>query len=148
MFGSALRSFWGDLNTPGTYYADPVGGAGNQGTHVLMAGCVTVAVCVFWAVFYGEMPYRWPLWLAVVFGYAVGVEWLSQGWSGKDSSADTYFVGLGAAGPLVSLYEVTYRPEIKLGFNEFECGVWLVVLVVSMAAYIWPRAMRAYGGEK
>jgi hypothetical protein len=148
MLGSIWRAVWEDLNTPDQYYADPVGGAGNQGTHVLMAGCIVVAICVIWAVFYREMPYRWPLWFAVVGFYAFVIEYLRQGWRRWDTINDTYFFGLGAAGPLVSLYEVTYRPEIKLGFNEFECGVWLVVLVVSMAAYIWPRAMRAYGGEK
>jgi len=148
MFWFIWRAFWNDLNTPDKFYSDPVGGGGNQGTHVAMAACVVVVVCVIWAVRYGEMPYRWVLWFAVVGFYAFVIEYLRQGWRRWDTINDTYFWGLGAAGPLVSLYEVTFRPEIKLGFNVFGCAAWLAVLIVSMALYVWPRAKRAYGGDE
>ena len=144
-----LGSFWNDLNDPSNFASDPVGAAGNQGTHILIGGSAAVAVCVLWAYLYGAMPYRWPLWMAIVLLYAGFVEWFFQGWRRRDSVVDTYFIGLGAAAPLVSLREAAYRPEVKLDFNELQCLMWLVVFFVSMAAYIYPRAVQKYkGGER
>ena len=139
-----LGSFWRELNDPSSFAADPIGGAGNQGTHVLIGGSIATAICVLWAYWYGEMPVRWTLWLAILVLYAVVIEWLVQGWNWWDSVQDTYFISVGAAAPLVSLKEVEYRPEIKLDFNELQCLAWLVVLVVSLTLYIYPRAAQKY----
>jgi hypothetical protein len=143
-----LVLFWTELNEPSRFADDPVGAAGNQGTHILIGGSAAVAVCVVWAYFYGEMPYRWPLWVAIVLLYAGFVEWFFQGWKRRDSVVDTYFISLGAAGPLVALKEVEYRPEIQLEFNAAQCLTWLVVLVMSMALYVYPRAAQKYKGDE
>jgi hypothetical protein len=140
MIRPAARAFWGDLNDPSTYAADPYGAAVNQLGHIALGSAAVVAICAAWALIYGEMPYRWGTGIAVVVLYAFVVEFWIQKWFGSDSTVDTAFVAMGAAAPLVSLHEASFRPVNTL--------VWLACAVLALAVYIWPRAMRAYGGEK
>jgi hypothetical protein len=148
MLGAIMRAFWGDFNDPTTYAADPYGAVVNQLGHIALGCAAVVAICAFWALVYGEMPYRWAVGFVVVFLYAVIVEFWWQRWFGADSTIDTAFVAMGASAPLVSLHEVTYRPEIRLEHYPVNMLVWLACTALALALYVWPRARRAYGGEK
>ena len=52
MFGSIMRAFWGDLNDPSTYAADPYGAVANQLGHIAL-GCAAVLRIV---ALRGEIP--------------------------------------------------------------------------------------------
>ena len=138
------RMFWGDLNTPESYPDDWYMALTNQSSHWGWSAAAICAICVGWALVFGGMPYRVPLWFVVVALYAFWVEYLRQGWRKHDSFNDIYFVALGAAAPLVSLQEVTYRPEIRLALVEDGWGfvVWMAVVLVSFAAHVVPRIVR------
>jgi len=142
------RAFWGDLNRPETFARDPYGALTNQGTHVLLGGVLVCAICALWAIIYGEMPYRWPTGLAVVVFYAGVIEWWRQGWKPGDSILDAAFVAVGAAGPLVSLREVRFRPAIELEFYEWNFVLWLGCTGTALAIYVAPRIKRYYGGRE
>lgn len=139
---SIWRAFWGDLNTPSTYYADPYGAAVNQISHMALGAVAVVAICAAWALIYGEMPYRWGAGVAVVVLYAAVIELGVQRWSGQDSTVDTAFVAMGAAAPLVSLHEVTFLPAIRLEFYAGNALTWLVCAVATLAVYVAPRIRR------
>jgi hypothetical protein len=138
------QRFWGELNTPEGYRADWYPALTNQTSHAKWAAVAVCVICAIWALHYGEMPYRWPLWIIVTGLYAFLVEYLRQGWRRRDSFNDTYFIGLGAAAPLVSLHEVAYRPEIRLEFVGGGLGflTWLAVAILSFAAHVVPRIVR------
>jgi hypothetical protein len=138
------QRFWGDLNTPEAFPRDWYKALTNQSGHWAWAAAVVCAICGVWALHHGEMPYRLPLWVCVVVVYGVVIEYLRQGWRRRDTINDIYFVALGAAGPLMSLKEATYRPEVWLGLVGGGLGVlmWLGVTVVSLAVYIYPRIAR------
>ena len=144
-FFAVWRMFWGDLNTPDSFHDRPYEGGMNQAVHVIMGAATVVVICLVWAIAYGEMPYKIPTWCVVTGGYAMIIEWFKQGWKGADSILDTYFWGLGAALPLVSLSEVAFRPEIKLVPNAVEGLIGIGVTVLSLAVYVYPRARRKWG---
>ncbi len=139
------RAFWGELNTPDDFHDKPYEGGMNQAVHWIMGGIAVITICLVWAITYGEMPYKIPTWCAVTGGYALIIEYWRQGWNGADSVRDTYFFGLGAALPLVSLSEVAFRPEIKLVPNAVEGLIGIGVTVLSLAVYVYPRARRKWG---
>ena len=138
------RSFWGELNTPESFHDKPYEGGMNQAVHWLMGGVAVVVICLAWAVAYGEMPYKIPTWVCVTGGYAILIEWLRQGWKRVDSLIDTYFLGLGAALPLVTVSEAAFRPEIKLVPNPVEGLIGIGAAVLSLAVYVYPRAKRKW----
>jgi hypothetical protein len=90
------------------------------------------------------MPDRLTLWIAVATSYAVFIEWKKQGWQKVGSIPDTYFVALGAAGPLVSLYEVSYYPNIELNLVWGGWGflLWMMLTIISFILHITPRIIR------
>ncbi len=136
--------FWGDLNTPESYATDWYNALTNQSSHFGWAALIVCFICALWGLYYGEMPYKWTLWLTVVFSYSFFVEYVKQGWKRLDSPNDTYFIALGAAGPLVSLYEARFNPEIVLMMTYDGWGfiIWASVVIVSFAAHVVPRIIR------
>jgi hypothetical protein len=154
MFGPSpfqiWRMFWGELNAPESYPLDWYRALTNQVSHKAVAAIVSAAVCVIYALYWKEMPYRVPVWFALVISYAFWVEYLRQGWRRHDSFNDTYFVGLGLAAPLVSLHEVAYEPEIRLELVGDGMGfiAWLAVASVSLAAHVIPRLVRKWRSEQ
>ena len=64
-FWAVWASFWGELNTPDCYHDDPYGGGLNQLGHVALGCTAAVMACLIWAGIFDEMPYRWPLGMAL-----------------------------------------------------------------------------------
>lgn len=142
--GSLWLAFWGDLNTPSSFPADPEGGLKNQGWHILIGFYLSACLCIVWALIAGEMPHRAGVWLTVTAGYFWVIELRRQQWQGADTLIDTAFVGLGAALPLVSLKEVALRPEIDLRLQMAGAVLVFVAIPVALAAYGLPRLYRKY----
>lgn len=141
---SVWRAFWGDLNTPSSFPDDPEGGLKNQASHILIGFYLSACLCVIWALIAGEMPHRAAVWPAVTGTYFWFIEWRRQQWQGADTLIDTFFVGLGAAVPLVTLKEVAFRPDIDLRLQMAGAVVIFVAIPVALAAYAIPRVFRKY----
>ena len=142
---AALAAFWDELNTPTKYQDDPYGAAVNQLGHVALGAFAVSAVCVAWQLAFGEMPYRVSTWLILTTGYALLVEWVVQGWSRADSMIDTAFVALGFLIPLASFKEVgRYRDGVTLYLDAPTSAMCLVTLLIMLAIYVTPRAIRKY----
>lgn len=142
MIRAVWLAFWGELNTPSAYQDDPYGALANQSGHLALGAFLAAALSLAYCGIFGEMPFRWPVWASVVTTYLVAVEWLKQGWSGADSVIDSAFVALGAAAPLVSLKEVAFIPRVVLEPQPREGLTLLAVIVVALAAHVYPRAVR------
>jgi len=142
---AAIWAFWGELNNPTAYESDPYGAAVNQLGHVALGAFAVSAVCVVWQLVFGEMPYRVPTWLILTASYAVLIEWAVQGWSRADSIIDTAFVALGFLIPLASFKEVgRYRDGVTLYLDAPTSGMCLTTLLIMLAIYVTPRAIRKY----
>lgn len=137
------RAFWGEMNTPGSYPADPYGAAANQLGHMALGAVAAAVLCMGWAAVTGEMPYRLVSGIALVLAYTVAIEWWRQGWQRADSIIDTLFVALGIAAPMASLREAAIDP-IRLDPDPPVFFWWLAVAATCFALYIYPRARRAY----
>ncbi len=138
------KMFWGNLNTPESYPTDWYSALTNQSAHWAWAAAAVCAICAAYVLYFQEMPPRWELWLIVVFSYSFIIEYLRQGWRKHDSFNDTYFIALGAGGPLISLYEVRIHPQVDLGltYNGWGFAAWAIVVVISFAAHVIPRIIR------
>lgn len=147
-FLSIWRMFWGELNTPDSFYDKPYEGGMNQAIHILIGIALVCIICLGYALLTGEMPYKSLTWLTVTAGYAVLIESWRQKWMGEDSLVDTAFVSLGAIIPLVSLSEVSFQPNIKLVPNEIEGLVSICVAIVALAIYVYPRAKRKWEASR
>jgi hypothetical protein len=148
MIRAILHAFWGELNTPSSFRADPYGALTNQAGHVAFGAFIAAAICLIYGAWFGEMPYRWPTWVCVTFAYLLLVEWRQQGWKGADSLIDGGFVSLGAAAPLVALKEVSAHPKVILEPQTDEGLAILGAIVVALSAYVYPRALRWWRERK
>lgn len=135
-------AFWGELNTPSAYRADPYGALKNQVGHVAFGAFLASALSLGYCAWFGEMPFRWPIWAAITLGYLLTVEWFVQRWSGPDSLIDGGFVSLGAAAPLAALKEVALYPSVTLEPQPVQGLVVLGVIVLALAVYVIPRALQ------
>jgi hypothetical protein len=133
-------AFWGELNTPSSFRADPQGALVNQVGHVALGAFLSSTLALAYCAVAGEMPFRWPVWAAITLGYLLTVEWFVQRWSGPDSLIDGGFVSLGAAAPLAALREVAFLPSVKLEPQPVQGLAVLAMIVVALAAYVLPRA--------
>lgn len=144
MIWSVWRAFWGELNTPSSFPADPEGGGKNQAAHILIGFYLASVVCILWALAIGEMPHRLAVWPAVTLTYFWLIELRRQQWQGADTLIDTAFVGLGAAVPLVSLKEIAFDPAIDLRLQMPGAVVVFLAIPVMLLAYVAPRIFRKY----
>lgn len=137
-------AFWGELNTPSSYRADPYGALTNAASHILLGMFFVVLISLLYCLAAGEMPVRFYVWAVVTLGYLFVVERLLQEWNGPDSIVDAGFVGLGAAAPLVALKEVSFQPMVALEPKPLQGLVALAAIVVALAVYVLPRAVRKW----
>lgn len=142
------RAFWGDLNEPDSFPAQPVVAGGNQVSHIAMGAAASAAVCMAWAAWQGEMPVRWYVGIGLTMAYLLVIELGRQGWRRGDTLVDTAFFALGAGWPLVSLYEIRFDPRIELGVNKGAFALWSASVLVALGAYLTPRILRKYGVAK
>lgn len=147
MIRAVWLAFWGDLNTPSSFPSDPAGAATNQSAHMFWGLIAAIVSCMVWHAIFGEMPFRVATWAVLTLAYAVVIEKWQQSWSGPDSIIDTGFWSLGAAIPLFSLKEVSFRPKVVLELQERDTWIVLAVVAVAMMAYILPRAVRKWNGR-
>jgi hypothetical protein len=144
MWGPVWQSFWGELNTPNAFRADPYGALTNASGHVLLGLAASSFISLAYCALVGEMPVRGWVWLVVTFGYLWLIERVVQSWSGPDSIRDGAFVSLGSAVPLVALKEVSIQPIVVLEPQPLQGLVALAAVVVALAAYVFPRARRKW----
>lgn len=147
MIRAVWLAFWGEINTPSAFRADPYGALTNQLGHVALGAFLASALSLIYCAAFGEMPFRWPVWAAVTMAYLVAVEWLQQGWSGPDSIIDGAFVSLGAAAPLAALKEVAFFPRVILEPQPKEGLTALACIVAALAVYVYPRAVRKWRAQ-
>jgi membrane-bound ClpP family serine protease len=138
------RMFWGDLNTPSSFPTDPQGAFLNQLGHIAAGLVAAIVLCYAFLLGFGEMPYRWGVWFAIVAIYLVAIEWFTQGWNKADSVIDGAFVALGAAIPLAGLKEIAFHPKVVLEPRPIEGLAVLVISALALAAYVYPRAVRRW----
>lgn len=148
MISAILRAFWGDLNTPNKFHADPQGAFVNQLGHMAAGNAAAIFLCYVYLLAMAEMPSRWGVFLLIVAVYLVGIEWIKQGWSKADSFIDGGFVALGAAVPLSGLKELRFQPTVELGIRPIEGLAVMAVCLVALAAYVYPRAVRKWRGSQ
>lgn len=120
--------------TPESYKQDPYIEAANQLGHMTVGAIASLFLCCgFFAVF-GEMPYRWHVWLVVGLAYAGIVEYAIQGWAGRDSLADLFFVQLGVTMVLMPVKEV----DVVKGMSvlEFKPQLLAVLLLISLTCLL------------
>ncbi len=147
MFRAVWLSFWGDLNTPESYYDEPGKAAANQGAHWALGLALASLVCLIYFRLFGEMPHREAVWAAVVTGYLF-LELRRQEWQGADTINDTMFVGLGAAFALVSLKEIWVGGQRCLDPRADEGLLLMAATLVIFAAHLTPRAWRQWRGAR
>lgn len=142
MIRAVWASFWGELNTPSNYRADPYGAAANQLAHWGGGVAAAGAFCLIWLLCFGQMPFRLMVLCIVTGAYFFLVELVRQRWQGADSITDTMFVSLGASFALFSLEEVAFIPELRLDARP-EAGLSILgASLIIYAAHIYPRAVR------
>lgn len=134
--------FWGDVNTPSNFANDWYGGVTNQIGHVMLGLFAVCAICVAYAVAFGEMPWRGPVGMGIIAVYFFGIELWRQKWQGADTIVDTCFVALGVIAPLVSLHEVAFSPAIKLQLDIYGLAISMTAIVIGLAGYAYPRIDR------
>lgn len=78
------------LITPSNFRADPLGWAGNQAGHVLIAAAFAYWVAVGWFLITGEYPHRWAIFGALAIAY-LAIE-LPQGGTVADTIEDIVVV--------------------------------------------------------
>ena len=133
---TVIREIWLEAMRPEDFAGRPYEAVKIQLAKAALAAFFFVLICVGWALAFGEMPYRAPVWLGMVGFYLVVIEVARQKWQGRDTLWDTYFLAYGAAGPAVSLHEVSVDP-IALTLYEWQCLAWLIGLVVSLTVHAW-----------
>jgi hypothetical protein len=148
MIRAVWLAFWGELATPGAFRADPYGALTNQVGHIALGAFLASALSLAYCAWFGEMPFRWPIWAAITLGYLLTVEWFVQRWSGPDSVIDGGFVSLGAAAPLAALKEAAFHPKVVLEPQPVQGLVVLAVIVVALAAHVFPRAMQKWRDDQ
>lgn len=130
-----------ELFTPDDFKGNPYGELTNQLSHTLLGVLASAIVCFIHTYILGEMPYRAAVFVIVSFGYVLAVEALIQGWRGRDSILDWFFVSAGAAGVLWPLKEVVagnYVVGLSLDTRIF-AGIfiaWGIVLIIRLRGMI------------
>ena len=139
---------WGDflriLMTPSSHEGDPYLEATNQFGHMALGAVLCLGVCIGWYSFVGEMPIRLWVWFGVVAGYALIVEAILQGWKGRDSFIDTWFVQCGATMSMWPVLEVIVG-DGNVSLIEFRpklLGILMVISILSLVIHLWPRIRR------
>jgi hypothetical protein len=148
MMWSIWRAFWEDLNTPENYAAQPVLGLTNQAGHMAGAFVASAGSASAWTQIFGWVPSLWITAGVVIAGYLIVIELVTQKWQGRDTISDTSFWSLGAVLPAVVISLTPSGRWIRV--EELSSGFlfWLACATVALVLYAWPRAKRAYGGEK
>ena len=146
---SYLSEFWGVLMTPSDNEGQPYVEATNQLSHVALGSIFSLAASVSWFVFFGEMPYRVYVWIAVVFGYVAIIEIWLQGWAGVDSLTDSYFVQCGATMTLWPVHEVGFNAQfVTLEFRPVLLGLLMLITAASLVLHLRPRIRKLFRNER
>ena len=119
--------------TPSNFRADPLGWAGNQAGHVLIAAAFAYWVAVGWFIMAGEYPHRWAIFGALAAMY-LAIE-LPQGGTVADTIEDIVVVlayggGLAiwsmqavAGSPALSFDPVAALPLVSVMTLHFAAGM-------------------------
>jgi hypothetical protein len=106
-----------------------------------------MATAALWYTLIAPVPSLWVLAALITLFYGVGIELLIQKWRGADTVLDTAFVGLGAS--LVPL-SMSLTPSGRwFRVTDWSTGflIWFACAALALAAYVYPRLVRAYGGS-
>lgn len=141
-------AFWRELNTPDRFAAQPYYGLINQIGHITLGGWLTNGVCALWVQIIGLAPPVWTIGLAVVATYVIVIELIVQRWVKTDTVQDSAFFALGAAEVALTMNLTPSGRWIRVEDFSANFLIWLACASVALAVYVWPRAKRAYGGEK
>lgn len=134
-----LRALWKLFaQTPDDFAGKPYEGALNQLGHWTLGVIFTALVCVGWFWWFGEMPDKIAASGGVILAYLLGIELAIQGWQGRDTLADTYFLSAGSIAVTWSLSEVI-GPGCILALNEGAVFASFGLLVVPLIIYAWRR---------
>lgn len=145
---NSFSLFWQVLMTPSDYADDPYSEASNQLGHIALGSIFSLVACIVWFLVFGEMPVRWEVWAGVVVIYAVMVEAWLQGWAGRDSFADTFFVQCGATMTLMPVKEVAFAPDlVVIEFRPQLLGVLMLASTAALMLHLRPRII-AYFEDK
>lgn len=145
---SPIRQFWQVLMTPSDHAGDPYAEASNQLGHIALGCIFSLVACVIWFIIFGEMPYRAHVWVTVVFGYAILFEILIQGWEGRDSTIDTFFVACGSTMTLWPVREIGFSPDIVvIEFKPVLLGSLMLISAIALCLHLWPRIKRHFGNR-
>lgn len=138
------RDFVNILMTPSSHENDPYLEAANQVGHMALGAILCLGLSVGWYSLFGEMPVREWVWVTVVVGYLFIIEAWLQGWRGRDSLLDTWFIQCGATMSMWPVLEVAVK-ENGVSLIEFQpklLGALLTISLASLAMHIWPRVKR------
>lgn len=134
-----LRALWRMFaQTPDDFAGRPYEGALNQLGHWTMGVIFTALVCAGWFWWFGEMPSKVAASGGVIFAYILAVEIAAQGWQGRDTVADSYFVSIGSIAVTWSLSEVL-GPGCVLDINPAAVFASFGLLAVPLFFYAWRR---------
>ena len=134
---SRVGDFWKELLTPEAF-SDPYSEATNQLSHMALGVALSLGVCVLYHAAFGELPARIFLWVGLIFAYFLVIEiWLQRA-GGKDSLADTAFVGMGSTMSLWPAKEVGLDGGLVLiAFNAPLLGWLLLGSVSALGVHLW-----------
>lgn len=129
-----------DLMTPDDFIEDWYGAVTNQIGHVMLGAFSASLICVAWALFFGEMPYKIAVFSLLALFYAVVIEMFIQRSQWTDGFADTAFFVIGVCVILLSFSEVgTSEGKVLLQLDVWPALFSLLTVVVGLIVYIVPR---------
>ena len=147
-------AFWRELNRPDPFAAQPYYGLINQVGHIWLGSKLTNAACALWVQAAlalhgpGHPPPVWQIALAMVVFYVAVIELGVQRWVRTDTVQDSAFFALGAAEVALTMSLTPSGRWIRVDDFSANFLIWLAFALAALAVYVWPRARRAYGGEK
>lgn len=139
---SIWEAIWREAMTPEDYRGQPYKAALNQFGHVSIGAFFASLVSLMWFSYADEMPIRGFVWIAVVTLYMGVIEIWIQGLKKRDTFADTFFVGMGAALPLVTFEEVIVAGDVLLRPHEQPAIAGLLATVCFIAFHVWRVSRR------
>ena len=143
-----LKGAWDELKRPDDFWLDWYGAATNQISHIFIGLVSSGVIASSYSLFFGEMPFRINVLCAVFTIFVIFVQIINQGWNGKDTFWDTYFVTLGLSAGLYSFLEIKVPDyDTVLVFFPERLLLFFLVGFVSLLIHLWPRMRRQYGSR-
>lgn len=136
------EAIWREAMTPEDYRGQPYKAALNQFSHVSVGAFLSSLMSFVWFSAAGEMPVRGFVWISVVTAYMGVIEIWIQGLKKRDTFADTFFVAMGTALPLVTFEEVIVAGEVLLRPHYQPAIAGLLATIGFIAFHVWRVSKR------